>query len=339
MPTQSEIARDAGCSTATVSRALAGDPRISYATRARIEEVAVRLGYFDRAYRYSTKKGQSGVIGLVVPTISPTTRYEDASLLHDLLAHEGYRIMLCVNHQSAAEDGRLLRSLILQPVDGIIHVPCTPDGAETHYKGDLPVPVIELGARTSSKVLDTVSLDDSNAVSEIVNHLVRLNHRRIAMFTGPQELYQVQSCAEAFSWATNHYGLRKRECQTLFGAPSVQWARKEAMNLLDSPQRPTAMIAANNTSAIGILLAAKELGAAIPRDLSVVGFSEEDWHAITETPLTSYEHPVSEMGMMAAQLLLRRLRPAPGEDEEPRTVRFGGRLIQRGSTAPPGLAD
>lgn len=337
MTTQNDIAREAGRSAATVSRALAGDPRINRATRIHIEEIASRLGYIDyidRKFSRFRQRDKRRAIGLVIPTILTNSFYEDTSLLHDLLSREGYSIILCVHHNNAEEDEAILNSLVAQSVDGIVHVPCTADGAQSVFNDIAPVPIVELGTRSPSKRLNLVTFDDDTALAELVAHVVSLGHQRIALFTGRKHLYHIQTRSRSFHRAISAASLIKTDCPVIFGPSSVQGSREEMLRLLDGPSRPTAIIVANKPASIGVLLALRERRVSIPKEMSIVGYLDEDWYAVGDPPITAYEHPLRDMGMMAAQILLQETR-VNGEEHEPRTVRFVGRLEIRESTAPP----
>ena len=145
--TLSDIARQVGCSPATVSRALHGNPRISEATRKRVAEVAVQLNYRANATARSLRRGESRKVGLIIPDIRNSHYYEDTSLLHDALSAEGYRIILCCHRYDAAIDAEILTSLVEHEVDGLIHIPCTKEGAATVLGTDPQLPVVESGLR------------------------------------------------------------------------------------------------------------------------------------------------------------------------------------------------
>jgi len=332
MTTLEDVATDLGCSIATVSRALNNNPRISAKTRERVLETANRLGYHGTALLRATLQRQR-TIGLVIPSIRNNHYYDDASLLHDLLSEEGYKIILSCHYNEIERDRQILTSLINHPVDGIIHTPCTPRGYEDVLALPIAIPIVELGARSSSQRADMICADEDGAIRELVEHLVGLGHTKIALFTGRKDLFHIRVRSDSFRLATANSGLHRRNCPIVYGPSSIQWFRDAMCDLLREHERPTAAILGNKPSLLGVLQATNEAGLSIPQDLSLVSFTSEDWHAVTTPALTSYVHPYQEMGMMAAQILKQRIEPGVSTDPEPRVIRFSGEIITRESTA------
>ena len=334
MATLEDVARDVGCSVATVSRALNDHPRISEKTRERVKEAANRIGYSGNALLRATLQRQK-TIGLVIPSIRNSHYYDDASLLHDVLSDEGYKIILSCHHNEVARDKAILDSLISHPVDGIIHTPCTPKGYEDLLTLPVPIPIVELGARSPSQRVDMICADEDSAVSELVEHLTHLGHKRIALFTGRKDLFHIRVRSDSFRRAIAERDLLKRDCAIVYGPSSIQWFREAMCDLLHQEDRPTAAILANKPALIGAMQAVQQEGLRIPTDISFVSFTSEDWHTITSPALTTYVHPYQEMGMMAAQILKQRIEPGASTDPDPRVIRFTGEIITRESTAPP----
>lgn len=300
------------------------------ATRQRVAKAAEQVGY-EKASK-STLSPSGRLVGLVVPSIRNRHYYGDASLLHDVLLREGYKIILCCHENDADRDAQMLRSLVELPVTGIVHTPCTPAGAEGVFGGAIDIPIIELGTRSTSRRVDVVSTDEDAAMRDLVEHLVGLGHRRIALFTGRRTMFHIQVRASAFRTATGRAGLDERSCPVAYGPSSVDSFENQMEGFLGRPDAPTAAIVANKPGAIGVLLALKKVGRSVPEDFSLVGTTNEDWYAVTTPPITTYEHPFREMGMVAAELLLRRMTQPTNGRFEPNVVHFSGHLIARAST-------
>jgi LacI family transcriptional regulator len=334
MVTLEDIAGEVGCSVATVSRALSNNSRISTSTRARVHEVAERLGYSGSAL-LRAKLQRQRTIGLVIPSIRSGHYYEDVSLLHDVLSDEGYKIILSCHHNDPNRDKAILESLIEHPVDGIIHTPCSPKGYEDLLTLPAPIPIVELGSRAPSQHADMICADEDAAIREIVEHFIELGHTRVALFTGRKDLYHIRVRTESFRHVLANGNLLKRDCPIVYGPSSIQWFRNAMAELLGEPNRPTAVVLGNKPSLIGVLQATDEAGLGIPRDISLVSFTNEDWHTVTNPPLSTYVHPYQEMGMMAAQILKQRFSLDENTDAEPRIIRFSGEIIERQSTSSP----
>lgn len=334
MATLEDVAREVGCSIATVSRALNDHPRISALTRERVHEASKRLGYRGNALVRATLQRQK-TIGLVIPSIRYSHYYDDTSLLHDVLSEQGYKIILSCHHNDVSRDKEILESLMRHPVDGIIHTPCTPNGYEDLVARPTPIPIVEIGTRTPSQRADVVSANEDAAIAELIHHLVELGHHRIALLTGRNDLYHVRRRAESFRVALRERGVDDTDCPVVFGPSNVQWFRETTRDLLNHSERMTAAIPTNKPALVGALLAAKERRLRIPEDMSILSFTAEDWHAAMSPAVSSFAHPFQEMGMMAAQILIQRIEPHAATDHDPRLVKFSGEIIERESTAPP----
>jgi LacI family transcriptional regulator len=332
MVTLADLARAAGCSTSTVSRALSGNPMIPSGTQDRIIKLAQEMDYRGSAMRHRLRPQRT--IGLVVPSIRHANYYEDVSLLHDVLSDEGYRIILACHHHDPELDQQIVRSLIDHPIDGLIHVPCSPAGVEGYLGGATTFPVVELGVRSKSRHVDAVVIDERQGIRELVGHLLHLGHRRIAFLTGRQDLHLIQRRTRSFRNEIAKAGLSLRECPVVFGPASPPWFRQATLKLLNTADAPTALILGNRQIAVGSLMAFDEAGMRVPGQVSVAALTDEDFYSVSRPPLTSFDYPFREMGMMAAQLLLERLNPEADPDVEPRAVEFTGQLLRRRSTAP-----
>jgi LacI family transcriptional regulator len=333
MVTLEDIATEVGCSVATVSRALANNPRISLKTRSVVLDTAVRLGYSGNALLRATLQRQK-TIGLVIPSIRSGHYYEDASLLHDLLSDDGYKIILSCHHNDPDRDREILESLVHHPVDGIIHTPCTPRGYEDLLSEPPPIPIVELGSRASTQTADLICADEDGAIREIVEYLVSLGHKKIALFTGRKDLYHIRVRSDSFRLAAANHSLHKRDCPIVYGPSSIQWFRNAMADLLAEESRPSAVILGNKPALVGVLQSINERELKVPEDISLVSFTNEDWHTVTTPAMTTFVHPYQEMGMMAAQILKQRIEPGESSDLEPRVIRFSGEIIRRDSTSP-----
>jgi LacI family transcriptional regulator len=336
MATLKDVARDTGLGIGTVSRALSGHPRVSPETRRRVEEAAKRLGYQSNALARALRQKQSKAIGLVIPDLENEFYMSGAAILQDVLAAQGYLLVLCCSTNDPEVDGQLLTSLAERRVDGIAHVPCSPEGSRVVRELNPGMPVVEYARRSDSNTVDSVTGDEEKGVETIVEHLAGLGHTRIAMIAGPPGLSTTEARVAGFENGCRRFRLRKRDCPQLSGSYDLEWGREATVRILREHPEVTAVFASSSRTAMGVLEALHHAGVRVPEDMSVVGFLNPQWFDIANPPLTTYDVPLKEMGGMAAQLLLQRIQQ--GEDagpREPRTVRFEGRLIVRGSTAAP----
>jgi DNA-binding LacI/PurR family transcriptional regulator len=327
-----DVARRAGVSGATVSRALRSLPNVSDETRLRVEAAAAELDYhIDRtASRLAT--GRTETVGVVLPSIAP---WYFSGVLHGIesvLGDRGFDLLVTSVHDSAARHRLASSSAPLRKrVDGLIFVDVllTPD--EVHGLSTSSMRVVTVGQATG--VFDSVTIENREAVRNATRHLRNLGHRRIAFVAGeapsglpfsvPTERHDgyVEALVEA--------GLEP--CPELVMATGIEIASgaDAAAQLMAIADPPTAIVAASDDLAYGILHTLRNLGYSVPHDVSVVGFDDRDLSAAVD--LTTVWHDPAEQGRLAADLFLEA---SDGPEERThRDVLAGTRLVVRGTTA------
>jgi LacI family transcriptional regulator len=334
MATLKDVARETGLGIGTVSRALSGHPRVSPATRTLVQETADRLGYQSNALARALRQNRSNAIGLVIPDLENEFYTSGAAILQNLLAAEGYRLIVCCSGNDPVVDGELLNSLVERRVDGIAHVPCSREGSAAIRKSNPGLPVVEYARRSAAEEVDSVTGDEERGMAALVGHLAELGHTRIALISGPPGLSTTASRVAGFEAACRQFRLRRRDCPELSGPYDVAWGKTATARVLEAHPDVTAIIASSARSALGMLKELHGAGIRVPEEMSVVGFLNPEWFDVSQPALTTYDLPLKEMGDMAARLLLQRLGGG-ADDRAPRTVRFDGRLVVRESTGAP----
>jgi LacI family transcriptional regulator len=330
-PTIQDVADRVGLSVATVSRALNGQKHVQAETRARVERVALELGYQPNGLAAALRRERTLLIGLVVPDVRSEFFASATALVQEALEPQGYRVILGVSHDDADVDRSYLIEMVQRRVDGIIHVPCTAAGAA--FVVDLPhgPPVVELNRRSAGTHADTVVADDREGVARLTRHLIELGHADIALIAGWTPASTTQERIAGFEEAMRAAGLEDH-ARILDREYSVSWGREAALSLFDDPRPPTALIASNTQLTAGALQAAAERGLAVPDAISLVGFDDPPWYTAVRPGVTTYADPLEEMSALAVDLLLRRLSaPTPSRRVH---AQLSGELILRGSTAP-----
>ncbi|WP_417563072.1 LacI family DNA-binding transcriptional regulator [Microbacterium sp.] len=333
-----EVARLAGVSTATVSRALSGRGRVSDATRARVEAAADSLGYVVSAPASSLASGRTRNIGVLVPFLE---RWFFSTVLAgtsaELMRH-GYDITL----YSVTEDPELRRSVFdtllrRQRVDGIIAVSIALGDAEIDRMLALDMPVIAIGGPDPR--LRTLTVDDVAVARLATEHLLALGHRDIAHIGASPEFdldfHIPTQRRQGFEQALERAGLEVRPALFEPADFTVEGGFRAAKQLLGRPgERPTAIFAASDEMAIGAILAARELGYRVPADVSIVGV---DGHELGEFfRLTTVDQFPAAQGERAADAMLDALQGGTVERPvAPAVDRLPFELVVRGSTARP----
>jgi len=328
-----EVARAAGVSTATVSRALSGRGRLSEATRVRVRAAAADLGYVVSAAASTLASGRAENVGVIVPLLD---RWFFATVLDGIatqLAPRGYDMTLYnLTDDPAQRRGLFETSLRRRRVDGLIVLSVVLGADERDQLTALPVPVVGLGVPHAG--VAGLRVDDTAVGRRATEHLLQLGHRDIVHLG-----WSTQAGAdEALDIPTRRRrGFVEAMADAGVAAPriveagvTVESAHARARELLSGDDRPTAIFAASDEMAYGVLAAARERGLDVPRDLSVIGVDGHELGALFG--LTTIEQFPHAQGERAGRAILAALG-VDGVAAPAASLPFD--LVVRGSTAPP----
>ena len=335
MTTLRDVAEELGLSISTVSRALNGHPHIDERTRKRIRQTAARLNYQPNVLARALRNDQTKTIGLVIPDILNQFYAAGATILQSTLRQSGYRLIVCISNDDPDTDRECLLELAQHRVDGIVHVPCTPEGAKSLRDSGVTVPIVELNRCSDSSIFDAVIPDDREGAFLLAQHLIALGHRRIGVIAGNPLLSTTRSRLHGFDDAIRAANLKPEECPIVYGDYSTRWGKEAAEQILQLHPRPTAIFATGNQLVLGALQALEEANLVVPGDVSLIGFDDPEWCAVWRPAITTYALPLQEMGLLAGRLLLDRMRLPRAEQGMPTISRVSGRLMIRQSSASP----
>ena len=326
------MARVAGVSVATVSRALRGLDRVSPETRERVLRVAEDLHYVASPTATSLASGRTRVVAVVAPFL---TRWFFATLVSaiekSLRAREHHVILFDLEDDSYDQRLPLSQNMLWKRVDGVItlNVPMTPE--EVELVDRLGLPLVAIGSPVRGRAC--VRIDDHAAMCTAVEHLVGLGHTRIGYIGAvPQNVAHIQTPQdrlEAFLGAVAEHGLTCADGWILGSDWTAEAAARDSAVLLSGADRPTAIVAASDEMAIGVRESARRLGLQVPDDLSIIGI--DDYVLSGVLGLTTVRQDVAGLGHAAAELLLRALLDG---DESTGEVVMPTELVVRESTGP-----
>jgi LacI family transcriptional regulator len=330
--TSRDIAREAGVSQPTVSRALRGDPRVAPATAALIEATARRLGYVPHAAARTLSTRRTGTVAIVVADITNPFYPELVEALHEELGRAGYRSVLLNERTDARGDdglGPLLRGGL---VDGAIVATATNDDRTRTLLAQEQAPIVQLVREVDGAARDAVVAENRGGAALAAELLVRLGHRRIGRIAGPREASTTRERDAGFADALQRLGAPADSALRRAGEYAHRAGYQGCLELLDLAQPPTAIFCGNDVIALGALDAARRRRVRVPDELSIVGFDDISLAGWESFRLTTVRQPLAEMAHAAARTLVRRIEEAP--DEPPRRTVFPTELIQRATTGP-----
>ena len=322
----SDVALAAGVSVATVSKVVNGRYGVAQATVDRVQHVIDQLGYEASLGAQSLRSHRTNVLGILVAEFEPFS----AELLKGAsseVTKTDYELLAYTAGTRGSMIGWERRSLARMAgtlIDGAILV--TPTVVETKQGFH----IVAVDPHTGPSGMPTVDSDNFAGAVMATNHLLELGHRRIGFIGGRPDLESARLRESGFRKAMAEAGVSVDESLVRVGGYRTEMAEGPARQLLSHPERPTAVFAANDLSAIATMAAARGLGLSVPDDLSVIGFDNVPESALASPPLTTISQPLQKMGAEALRLLVDLIAGV----ERDTHVRLPTELVVRSSCAP-----
>lgn len=326
--TLADVAREAGISVSTASRALSGRGYVGPATRARLLAAADRLGYVPNASARTLKQRKSRVIGVVVSDLRNQFYARLATGIEQTLRAADYQMVLLSDNSDAEEEVAGARTFVAMRAPGVILTPVGQDA--TALLARHGTAIVELDRRLAHVPCDAVVIDNEHAARDAMEHLLRLGHRRVGLLVIDTEWTTDAGRLAGYLAAHEQAGIAVDERLIVRVAPDFRDADRRIAALLDLAA-PTAIFAANNVLAEQAWRVLRERGVRLPADLSLVGFDDVPWMTLVEPAITVVAQPTITMGQRAAALMLRRLADP---ECEPAVETLKPSLVVRGSTGP-----
>ncbi|KUN14025.1 LacI family DNA-binding transcriptional regulator [Streptomyces canus] len=327
-PRLEDVAARVGVSTASVSLVLRGVPGPSERTRQRVLKAAADLGYQVDRTASTLASRRSRLLGVMVDVRSPF-HAELVEHLHTAAEEVGYDLVLSTLTRTRDEQTAVETLLAFRSEALILLGPTSP--AETLAALDNKTPVIAVGRRIADAALDVVRTADDVGVGQIVDHLVGLGHREIVYVDGGKGVI-ANDRRRGYRTAMRRHGLGEH-IRILPGDQTEAAGEHAARHLLHGPQLPSAVIAFNDQSAIGVLTALTRAGVTVPGQVSVVGYDDDTLSRLSCFNLTTVSQSAQEQARHAVTAAVERLDQ---ERTEPREVVLTPHLVLRGTTAEPG---
>ncbi|MEO8430002.1 MAG: LacI family DNA-binding transcriptional regulator [Acidobacteriota bacterium] len=306
-----EVAREASVSVATVSRVLNGKGPVRPETERRIRKAAKSLRYIPHGGARSLITRKTSTLGVLMPELYGEFFSELIRGIDVCARRSGYHLLVSSSHSERSETEEMVRAMRGR-VDGLVVL--SPDVRPSVLRANLPekFPVVLLNSAGNRLSFDSLNVDNFGGATAMVRHLVRLGHRRIAFIQGPSlnrdASERLRGYREAIG-AQAGLGMAPLEIPGDFREESGYEASRKILAL---KQRPSAIFAANDSMAIGLLCAFQETGVRVPEDFAIAGFDDIPIARYITPPLTSVRVPISDLGARATERLVEAI--AAGSD-------------------------
>ncbi len=302
-----DVAREAGVSAQTVSRALNNKGEISAETRERVLATVERLGYRPNTLARGLVTQKTSTLGLVVPDIANPFFSEVARGAEDTAHRAGFSLLLCNTMENSAREMEALRTLEAQRVDGIIL--CSSRLSEEEFGAFLSrLPAVILVNRESSgNDLKSVCIDDEAGARSATQHLLRSGRRALAFLAGPPASHSGQRRAQGYQRALSEAGMTVDPALSVECTPHLEGGYNAAGQLLACCPEIDAFLCYNDLVAVGALQACAALDRRVPEDIAVVGCDDILLAGLVTPPLTTLRSDKRALGAEAVRLLLRKL--------------------------------
>lgn len=301
-------------------------------TRARVLEAVGALGYTPHFGARALATNRTDTVGAIIPTMENAIFARGLQALQEALAEAGVTLLVASSGYDPERELARIRTLIGRGVDGLVLIGEARPEESYRLIAERALPVVLAWCHRSDGPHPTVGFDNRDAARQMAERVLAHGHRRIAMIAGvtawnDRAALRVAGVRDALAAA----GLTLAPPLLVEATYEPDAAGDAARALLALPDRPTAILCGNDVQAAGAMRAVRELGLAIPHDLSVTGFDDIELASLLAPPLTTVHVPHRRMGQAAATLLLAMR----GGLEPGRSVAIGTKIIERGSLAPP----
>lgn len=334
-----DVAKLAGVSTATVSRALSGKDNVSDKARLKVEKAAAELGYVASSSAYTLATGRNRNIGVVMPRIDSWFFGTFLESVESALVESGYDLTLYNLSGGAAQREKIFNDFLLrQRVDAVLAVAVAPSARELENLNRMKKPILAIGGHIDGA--RSLVMDDRAAGRLATEHLISLGHTKIANISGldasDTEFNQPNQRHNGYVDALKAAGIEVKPSWSAHAPYTLQSAYVVAKQMLGDPHNsPTAIFCNSDEMAFGAIMAAKDLGLQVPVDVSVIGIDNHDMSEFFE--LTTVNQRVSGQGTRAVQILVDLLEDLnldqhPNVEEQ---FNWTAELLVRSSTARP----
>jgi DNA-binding LacI/PurR family transcriptional regulator len=332
-----DIAKEAGVSHSTVSRALRSSSLISEDTAKRIRETALKLGYLPSAAARSLKTNRSQALGVIVSNIDDPYFSEILQGIEEIAQGNDYSLFMAASQRDLDRERAIIQSMRQHRVDGVIICSTTFSDEQSRHFSKYEVPIVVVNNQAAEDYRYSIYHDDVDGCRQLTRHLIELGHHKIAY---------LGNCHSGRTTLDRLAGFRQEMESAGLSVPDhyiheIPSSGPEMGNLvvdhfLGLPDRPTALVCFNDMMAIGVLKSLQCRSVRVPEEISITGFDNIVFSNYTNPPLTTFDQPKRFIGQKAAELILSLLHSSSKTNVPEQKIQIlKGNLLVRKSTAPP----
>lgn len=323
-----EIAKKAGVSTATVSRVVNGTAPVAERTEQRVRKAIEHLGYYPNSHARTLGSGKSQMYGLIISDITNPFFPEVVKHFEQIAVEHGQEVLIANTNYQPERMKICVRRMLERKVDGVAIMTSEMEPELIQVLKNRGVPIVFLDTGDVGSQISNILIDYDHGVGIAIDHLTSLEHRRIAFISGPPSLASARIRQQAFLAALHGKGLKCVDEYIGTGNHRIEGGQAAMERMLDLRVKPTAVLASNDLTAIGVVRAIHAAGLRVPEDISVVGFDDIELSSFLEPPLTTVRVSRAEIGTRAFTTLYA------GNKNSGTAFRIATELIVRQSTGP-----
>ncbi len=304
-----DIAEILNISVSTVSRALRDTYDVNKETREKVLEIANQLKYKPNLHASALASGNTKNIGVVIPFITNYYFSTVISGIQETAYHNGYNVILLVTNDDAEREQSMIENLSLTSLDGLLISISSNSTIAEHFKSliDSGISLVFFDRVPKDIEATKVMQDDFQGAFTATEHLINNGYRNIAHIAGNEQLAFTQNRLQGYLEALKKHNIPVREEWIIYSGFSQQCGEEDTLKLLQLPEPPESIFAVNDRKAVGAIIALKNSGLRVGKDVGVIGFTNDPISTIIDPALSTIEEPAFEIGKMSCELLIKHI--------------------------------
>jgi DNA-binding LacI/PurR family transcriptional regulator len=294
-----EVAKKAGVSTATVSRVVNGTVPVGALTERLVRSAIKSLGYYPNTHARTLGSGRSHMYGLIISDIANPFFPDIAKSFESIAVEHGQELLIANTDYQPQRMQVCVRRMLERKVDGVAIMTSEMDPKLVQLLNKRGVPIVFLDTGRVGHNISNIFIDYVSGIEQAIEHLVSLGHKKIAFVSGPPTLTSAKTRSDAFVLSLQKKGLRSRADYMQIGNHRIDGGERAMAQLLRLRQPPTAVMASNDLTAIGMMRAIHAAGLHVPEDISVMGFDDIEISNYLQPPLSTIRVPRAEIAVSA----------------------------------------